>query len=68
MKIINQFAVLLQSFFTDYLMVQRQVSQNTIASYRDTFRLFLLFCQKHLKKNPSCAIILLEYNKMPLDI
>ena len=53
MKNINQFAVLLQSFFTDYLIIQRQVSQNTIASYRDTFRLFLHFCQKHLKKNPS---------------
>jgi len=53
MKIINQFAVLLQSFFTDYLMMQRQVSQNTIVSYRDTFRLFLHFCQKHLKKNPA---------------
>lgn len=53
MKNINPFAVLLQSFFTDYLIIQRQVSQNTIASYRDTFRLFLHFCQKHLKKNPS---------------
>lgn len=49
----NQFAVLLQSFFTDYLIVQRQVSQHTIASYRDTFRLFLKFNQKQLKKEPS---------------
>jgi site-specific recombinase XerD len=53
MKNTNQFSVLLQSFFTDYLIAQRRVSQHTIASYRDTFRLFLRFSQKHLKKAPS---------------
>jgi site-specific recombinase XerD len=29
----------LQAYFTDRLICQRQVSPNTIASYRDTFRL-----------------------------
>lgn len=57
MKNINLFAVLLQSYFTEYLIVQRQASQNTIASYRDTFRLFLRFCKKQLKKNPSDLIL-----------
>jgi site-specific recombinase XerD len=37
----------------DRLITQRQVSPNTIASYRDTFRLFLQFAQKRLKKCPS---------------
>ncbi len=33
----------LQAYFTDRLLCQRQVSPNTIASYRDTFRLLLGF-------------------------
>ena len=44
---------LLQSFFTERLMSQRQASPNTIASYRDTFRLLLAFAQEHLNKPPS---------------
>lgn len=46
-------SALLQSFFTDRLMKQRQVSPHTIASYRDTFRLLLEFAYKQLKKTPS---------------
>lgn len=46
-------STLLQSFFTDRLMNQRQASPHTIASYRDTFRLLLGFAQKQLKKQPS---------------
>jgi site-specific recombinase XerD len=34
-------APVLHSFFTDRLSVQRQASPNTIAAYRDTFRLLL---------------------------
>jgi integrase/recombinase XerD len=34
-------APILQSFFTDRLIVQRQASPATIAAYRDTFRLLL---------------------------
>jgi hypothetical protein len=32
---------LLESYFTQRLMAQRQASPHTIASYRDTFRLLL---------------------------
>jgi integrase/recombinase XerD len=53
MKTTPGFAVLLQSFFTDRLMQQRQVSPHTISSYRDTFRLLLEFTQHRLKKAPS---------------
>lgn len=47
------FAPLLERFFTQRLMQQRQVSPHTISSYRDTFRLFLKFAQKRLHKPPS---------------
>lgn len=46
-------AALLQGFFMDRLMVQRQASPHTIASYRDTFRLLLQFAQLSLKTQPS---------------
>lgn len=35
----------LEAFFTDRLLCQRNVSPNTIACYRDTFRLLLSFMQ-----------------------
>lgn len=57
MKTNNDLSVLLQAFFTDYLISQRQASQHTIASYRDTFRLFLQFIKKYLKKEPSAIKI-----------
>jgi site-specific recombinase XerD len=47
------FAVLLQGFFTQRLMKQRQASPHTIGSYRDTFRLLLRFAQTRLQKAPS---------------
>jgi site-specific recombinase XerD len=47
------FSALLQGFFTQRLMQQRQASPHTIASYRDTFRLLLQFAQKHLRRAPS---------------
>ena len=53
MTTITPLSTLLQSFFTDRLMSQRQASPHTIASYRDTFRLLLGFAQKQLKKQPS---------------
>ncbi len=41
----------LQAFFTDRLMAQRQASPNTIAGYRDVFRLLLSYAadQAHIK-------------------
>ena len=47
------FAALLERFFTQRLMQQRQASPHTISSYRDTFRQFLTFVQERLHKLPS---------------
>ena len=49
----GSFAGLLEGYFTQRLMQQRQASAHTIASYRDTFRLLLSFIQKRLHKAPS---------------
>ena len=46
-------ARLLQAFFTDRLMRQRQASPHTIASYRDTFCLLLRFVQQRTNKAPA---------------
>ena len=51
------FAALLERFFTQRLMQQRQASVHTIASYRDTFKLLLEFVQQRLRKAP-CALAL----------
>ena len=47
------FPSLLQSFFTDRLLSQRQASPHTIAGYRDCFRLLLQFAKERLGKMPS---------------
>ena len=47
------FPTLLQRFFVDHLRQQRAVSANTIASYRDTFRLLLAFAQTTTRKSPT---------------
>jgi len=57
MKITTNFAKLLEAFFTERLIHQRQASPNTIASYRDTFRLLIKFAQQRLKKQPSILTI-----------
>ena len=44
---------LLQSFFTDRLLRQRQASPHTVAGYRDCFRLLLHFAKERLGKIPS---------------
>jgi site-specific recombinase XerD len=46
-------APLLERFFTQRLMQQRQVSPHTISSYRDTFRLLLAFAQQQLHAQPA---------------
>jgi site-specific recombinase XerC len=45
-----EFPAMLEAFFTDRLMRQRQASPHTIASYCDTFRLLLKFAKEMLKK------------------
>ena len=49
----TSFAALLERFFTQRLMQQRQASPHTICSYRDTFRQFLKFIQERRHKPPS---------------
>lgn len=46
-------ATTLQAFFTDRLARQRQVSPNTLAAYRDTLRLLLVFAADKKGKGPS---------------
>lgn len=43
----------LQRFFTDRLLQQLGASTHTVASYRDTFRLFLKFASKHRRRQVS---------------
>ena len=63
MKTSANFAGLLEKYFTDRLMRQRQASPHTIASYRDTFCLLLRFAQDRLKKSPS--MLMLEHLDAP---
>lgn len=44
---------LIESFFLERLISQRNASQHTIASYRDTFRLLFHFIQERFNKSPS---------------
>jgi site-specific recombinase XerD len=46
-------APLLERFFIQRLMQQRQASPHTISSYRDTFRLLLVFAQQRLHIPPA---------------
>lgn len=50
-------AALLESFFVERLIHQRQASPHTISSYRDSFRLLLQFAQRHLHKPPCCLVL-----------
>jgi len=43
----------LQAFFTDRLIHQRQASPHTLAAYRDSLRLLLVFASARRKKEPS---------------
>jgi site-specific recombinase XerD len=43
----------LQAFFTDRLATQRRASPRTIAAYRDTMRLLLIFVHRQTGKQPS---------------
>lgn len=42
----------LEAFLTDRLLTQRGASPNTVASYRDTFRLLLRFAAEQKRKRP----------------
>ena len=59
-------APLLERFFTQRLMQQRQSSPHTISSYRDTFRFLLTFAQQRLQTPP--ARLALEVIDAPLIV
>ena len=46
-------STLIQHFFCRRLIAQRNVSSQTIAGYRDSFRLLFRYAQKKLKKDPA---------------
>lgn len=45
--------IYVQRFFTDRLLTQMQASPNTVASYRDTFRLLLRYAEEHVGLPPT---------------
>jgi integrase/recombinase XerD len=49
---VTALAPVLQAFFTERLIAQRQVSGHTVAAYRDTFRLLLAFTQQRTGTAP----------------
>jgi site-specific recombinase XerD len=48
---------LIERYFTVRLMNERNVSANTIACYRDTFRQLFTFAQKELRMQPSALAL-----------
>ena len=48
---------LLQAFFVEHLLQHKHVSPQTIASYRDTFRLLLQYAHRQLKVEPAALKI-----------
>lgn len=48
----SQVAPTLEAFFTDRLLRQQQASSQTVRAYRDTFRLFLIFVQRWVHRDP----------------
>lgn len=53
----NDLAPLLQGFFSDRLIRQRQASPHTIAAYRDTIILLLGFIQQQTGRQPATLSI-----------
>ena len=51
------FPALLQGFFADRLMRQLRASPNTIAGYRDSFRLLLCYATDRLRKEASDIVL-----------
>jgi site-specific recombinase XerD len=51
------FSQLIQDFFCQYLLEQRNASRHTVASYRDAFRLLFEYADRHLGKKPSDLVL-----------
>ena len=47
----------LQSFFADHLIVQKEASPHTVASYRDTFRLLLGYACEQIGRTPTDLLV-----------
>ena len=52
---------LVGQYFCEYLIKQRNASPETIASYRDAFRLFLRFSEQRFGKTPD-ALTLADFD------
>lgn len=60
------FAPILEKFFTQRLMLQRNVSGHTISSYRDSFKQLLVYANQQLNVSPSALNI--EHIDAPLVV
>ena len=49
----ERFSHLIQAFFSDYLVRQRDVSLQTVKAYRDTFRLLLNYLSEATGRRPD---------------
>jgi integrase/recombinase XerD len=58
------FPFLVQDYFTRYLPIERGMSPRSITTYRDGIKLFLIFSQKKLKKNPTD----IEFSDLNVDL
>jgi integrase/recombinase XerD len=47
------FAPTIEAYFTERLITQREASPRTIAAYRDSLRMLLVFAQDRTGKTPS---------------
>ena len=68
----NSLSYYVQNYFLSYLISRRGYGDNTIASYRDTFRLLFMFLESEGKKlsklkladiSPSCVLQFLEWTE-----
>ncbi len=62
----TDFAIQLTKFLSEYLPTQKNVSPNTIKSYRDVFSLFLRYCRDHKGFPPE--ILTLDLLDVPFII
>jgi integrase/recombinase XerD len=53
MKETDKIAPFVTRFFQDYLIAERNLTQNTILSYRDALKLFFLFMKSQTKKSST---------------
>lgn len=53
----RDFPWFLTTFLSHYLPGQKNVSTHTISSYRDTFKLFLTYCEKERSLLPEKLIL-----------